>query len=141
MASPSREDYLEAIWILARDHGYARVSDVAKRLGISVASVSKMVRRLDEAGYLRYERYRGLALTPHGEGAGRRLAARHALLEDFLRLLGVADAARVYETVEGIEHYVDADTLFGIETLLGLAAAHPEWWARYQENLARRHAP
>ena len=147
MASPSREDYLEAIWILTRDRGTARVSDIAARLHLSVASASKMVRRLDEDGLLKYERYRGLTLTPLGEGRGRSLAARHDVLERFLQQLGLHDAVHIHDIVEGIEHFMDAEALAAIEALLDLAQRDPAWWEHFSAhqrrgaNLRPGHAP
>ncbi len=112
----------------------ARVSDIAARLHLSVASASKMVRRLDEDGLLKYERYRGLTLTPLGERRGRLLAARHDTLERFLTHLGLGDPARVRDIVEGIEHYMDPEALTAIEALLDLAKADPAWWQRFERH-------
>ncbi len=138
MASPSREDYLEAIWILTRDQGFARVSDIAHRLQLSVGSASKMVRRLAADDLVQYERYRGIRLTVLGEGQGRLLAARHDVLERFLACLGLTDARRVHDTVEGIEHYMDPEALFAIDALVDLARANPEWWRHFEEHLQHR---
>ena len=52
MSTPSQEDYVEAIWLLTQEKGYARVTDIAERLHISQASVSKMLRRLNAEGLL-----------------------------------------------------------------------------------------
>lgn len=138
MASPSREDYMEAIWILTREHGVTRVSDIAQRLGLSLASASKMVQRLDHDGMVRYERYRGVTLTPAGEGRGQSLAARHAVLERLLVSLGLTDPTRIHDTVEGIEHYMEGEALQAVEALVELTHHDPAWWRRYQEYLAER---
>jgi Mn-dependent DtxR family transcriptional regulator len=138
MASPSREDYLEAIWILTRDQGFTRVSDIAHRLQLSVGSASKMVRRLAADDLVQYERYRGIRLTALGEAQGRLLAARHAVLERFLACLGVHDLRRVHDTVEGIEHYMDPQALLAIDALVDLATSHPEWWHHFEEHLQNR---
>jgi len=60
------EDYLERIMELMDEKGYARVVDIAARLGISQASVTNMVQKLDAEGLIKYEKYRGLVLTPSG---------------------------------------------------------------------------
>jgi Mn-dependent DtxR family transcriptional regulator len=132
MATPSREDYIEAIWRLTQEKGYARVSDIAERLGLAPASVSRMVRRLTEEGVLTHERYRGLALTPEGRRRGRLLLARHRLLERFLGLLGMTDRQSIYRTVEGIEHHLGPDALAVIEQLLRYSEQHPEWWQAFR---------
>ena len=65
--SSAVEDYLERILELINSKGYARVVDIATSLNISQASVSNMIQRLDGEGLLKYEKYRGLVLTPAGE--------------------------------------------------------------------------
>ncbi len=138
MATPNQEDYLEAIWFITQEKGYARVTDIAERLNISQASVSKMLRRLKADGLLEVERYRGLSLTPYGESQGQRLLARHRILERFLEQLGVSDPAVAYHDVEGIEHYVSAETLERLSALIQYIDQHPEWWDAMIHNLPSR---
>jgi Mn-dependent DtxR family transcriptional regulator len=140
MASPSQEDYIEAIWVLIEAKGYARVSAIADRLGISPASVSKMVRRLHAAGLVIYERYRGLDLTPAGREAGQRLLARHRILEAFLQQLGLTDRAEILRTVEGVEHHFGPEALRRLDLLVRLGWQDPEWWQRYR-HVADAAAP
>src|SRR5205809_6882674 len=90
-SSSAVEDYLERILELINTKGYARVVDIAHGLKISQASVTNMVQRLDAEGLLKYEKYRGLALTTAGESLARNITRRHQLLSDFLKLLGLDD--------------------------------------------------
>src|ERR1700751_5901117 len=114
--STAVEDYLERILELINTKGYARVVDIASNLGISQASVTNMVQRLDGDGLLNYEKYRGLVLTTAGQTLARNIARRHQLLTDFLKLLGLDD--RVIEhDVEGMEHHISPSTLRAIERL------------------------
>lgn len=110
MPTPSMEDYIEQIYILIQDKGYARVSDIAEALNVHPSSVTKMVQKLDRSEYLIYEKYRGLVLTPKGKKVGKRLLDRHELLEDFLRIIGVSEEI-IYDDVEGIEHHLSWETL------------------------------
>ncbi|REJ35080.1 MAG: transcriptional regulator MntR, partial [Bacillota bacterium] len=84
----SMEDYLETIYELIQEKGYARVSDIAAALDLQPSSVTRMVQKLDEQNYVVYERYRGLVLTAKGEQIGRQMRRRHRTLEQFLRLAG-----------------------------------------------------
>lgn len=129
--TPSQEDYVEAIWSLIRNKGYARVSDIADRLGINSASVSKMLRKLDDDGILVYEKYRGLNLTPEGFSRGQMLYERHQLLEAFLGYLGMTDQTDIHQTVEGIEHHFSSDALTQIETLVRFIQEKPSWWQEF----------
>ncbi|RKQ88755.1 transcriptional regulator MntR [Brockia lithotrophica] len=136
MRTPSMEDYLEAIFNLIREKGYARVADVAELLGVHPSSVTKMVQKLDEHEYVKYERYRGFVLTSKGKKLGRRLADRHELLEEFLQRLGVPDSA-VARDVEGMEHHVSPETLDALGDLLRFFAEHPEVYAEFLAFRAR----
>jgi Mn-dependent DtxR family transcriptional regulator len=117
MPTPSMEDYLENIYKLIDQKGYARVSDIAEALEVHPSSVTKMVQKLDQNQYLVYEKYRGLMLTAKGKKMGKRLVRRHELLEQFLRLIGVKEEF-VYEDVEGIEHHLSWNSITCIENLV-----------------------
>ncbi|WP_226582959.1 transcriptional regulator MntR [Halobacillus litoralis] len=117
MPTPSMEDYIEQIYILIEDKGYARVSDIAENLEVHPSSVTKMVQKLDRDQYLNYEKYRGLILTPKGKKVGKRLVYRHELLEQFLELIGV-DQENIYEDVEGIEHHMSWNSIDRIGDLV-----------------------
>jgi len=138
MPTPSIEDYLERIYELVEEKGYARVSDIASSLDVQPSSVTRMVQRLDTQQYLIYEKYRGLTLTPKGLELGRRIKERHALLAEFLRLLGVKEAD-VQRDVEGIEHHVSQSTVEAIEDLL-FVQLHPEWRSAFLEFRAQQAA-
>lgn len=117
MATPSMEDYLERIYKLIDEKGYARVSDIAEGLEVHPSSVTKMIQKLDKDNYLVYEKYRGLVLTTKGKKMGKRLVDRHHLLEDFLSVIGVQEE-NIYQDVEGIEHHLSWDSITCIETLV-----------------------
>jgi Mn-dependent DtxR family transcriptional regulator len=114
--SSAMEDYLERILELINTKGYARVVDIAQGLKISQASVTNMIQRLDAEGLLKYEKYRGLALTTAGEALAQNITRRHQLLTDFLKLLGL-DEEVIYHDVEGMEHHISPPTLRAIEAL------------------------
>lgn len=117
MATPSMEDYLERIYKLIDEKGYARVSDIAEGLEVHPSSVTKMIQKLDKDQYLIYEKYRGLIMTPKGKKMGKRLMERHQLLENFLSVIGVQEEF-IYGDVEGIEHHLSSDSITCIETLV-----------------------
>jgi Mn-dependent DtxR family transcriptional regulator len=123
-SSAAVEDYLERILELIDSKGYARVVDIASGLKISQASVTNMVQRLGAEGLLKYEKYRGLVLTPAGEKLARQIADRHRLLTDFLKLLGLKDRV-IYHDVEGMEHHISPSTLRAIGGLTALLRRRP----------------
>ncbi|MFD1773085.1 transcriptional regulator MntR [Paenibacillus rhizophilus] len=117
MPTPSMEDYLERIYKLIDEKGYARVSDIAEGLEVHPSSVTKMIQKLDKDEYLIYEKYRGLVLTTKGKKVGKRLVDRHKLLEEFLAIIGVQEQ-NIYRDVEGIEHHLSWDSITCIESLV-----------------------
>lgn len=125
MATPTMEDYLECIYKLIEQKGYARTSDIAEVLQVHPSSATKMIQKLDKDQYLIYEKYRGLVLTPNGRKIGKRLLKRHQLLEELLRMIGV-DEKNIYNDVEGIEHHLSWDSVTCIEALVAFFQRDPQ---------------
>lgn len=126
------EDYLERIYSLIKEKGYARVSDIAEALQVSPSTVTRMVQKLDEQDLLDYERYRGLALTQEGERVGRSIHKRHKALEEFLHLLGVHDRETVERDIEGIEHHLSSETLNHLTQLVEFFQGNPDILTKLQ---------
>lgn len=108
--SQSAEDYLERIHELIEAKGYARVVDIASSLKVRQASVTAMVQKLGRAGFVKYEKYRGLILTDEGREVARKIQNRHATLSRFFSLFGL-DAETQRADIEGIEHHLSPATL------------------------------
>lgn len=109
-ASPAVEDYLEQIHQLIESKGYARAVEVADKLGVAQASVSNMLQKLDQDGFVVREKYRGVTLTDHGRAVAERIVARHELLTRLLRAFEL-DEEIIYRDVEGMEHHISRPTL------------------------------
>jgi len=114
--SVAMDDYLEQILHLIEEKGYARAVDVSKNLGISQASVTNMLQRLDAEGLVKHEKYRGTVLTEEGLRIAKAIVERHETLTRFLRLFGI-DEETIYHDVEGMEHHVSRPTLNVIRAL------------------------
>ncbi len=116
--SQSAEDYLERIHELIEEKGYARVVDIASSLRVKQASVTSMVQKLGELGYLNYVKYRGLILTEKGRAVACNIHKRHETLSRFFSIFGL-DADTQKRDIEGIEHHLSPDT---VEIFADLAA-------------------
>jgi DtxR family manganese transport transcriptional regulator len=104
------EDYVELIADLLTSSGEARPTDIARRLGVSHATAIKTISRLKRAGLATSRPYRGVFLTEKGRELAERSHARHRLVVDLLRAVGVpAEAAE--SDAEGMEHHVSDVTL------------------------------
>ena len=120
----SMEDYLECIFGLESTKGYARVSDVAEALGLNRASTSIMVKRLGKLGYLRYEPYRGFALTPEGRRVAEKIRKRHAMLADLFQLMGLNHREHLSD-IEGLEHHLSERAFRRFAELAAHLRRHP----------------
>ena len=104
------EDYVELIADLLREEGEARSVDIARRMGISQATVTATVGRLQRDGLIETKPYRGLFLTAAGQEMAAAAKARHELLVRFLIAVGL-DPKTAEEDAEGLEHHASDKAL------------------------------
>lgn len=104
------EDYVEMIADLIEERGEARVVDLAAAFGVTHATVNKTIARLNKEGLVTNEKYRSLFLTEKGMKLAESCKARHEVVVNFLKSIGVS--ARTAELdAEGVEHHISAETL------------------------------
>jgi len=132
------EDYIEMMYRLSPAKKYVRMGELARALNVSPPSVTRMVQRLANDGYVTYQRYGLLELTALGKKTGQRLLERHHLIEDFLKLLGVGENA--LKDTELIEHIVSDEMVSRIEAFVRYAEANPGW-AAWLSDEDRRGQP
>lgn len=82
--SRSEEDYLKAIYGLSESGDPASTSAIATVLDIQPASVTGMVKRMAEGGFLEHIPYKGVRLTDRGAREALRVLRRHRILETYL---------------------------------------------------------
>lgn len=100
----SVEDYLKAIYLLSERGEPASTSAVAEALDIQPASVSGMVKRLAESGYVEHAPYRGMRLTDAGTREALRIVRRHRVIETYLNLRLGYSWEEVHIEAERLEH-------------------------------------
>jgi len=106
----SMEDYLEMIY---RNKDNVHVNDIASKLNVKPSSVSKMINKLKECGYIDSIKYGSITLTKEGIEIGKFLLWRHNVLVKFFKKLNKKNY--LLEQVEKIEHFIDFDTLKNME--------------------------
>ena len=119
--STSVGNYLKAMWESAEE-GTVSTKEVADRLSLSKASVTKMFARLREKGLVEYEPYQGASLTEEGLSEALRLVRRHRLIETFLLDRLGYSWEDVHEEAEQLEHAVSDRFTERLAEVLG----HPE---------------
>lgn len=108
--SDAVQDYSKAIYSLhGRSEEPVSTSALAERLGVSAASASAMVKRLESMGLARHERYHGAELTAAGERVALEVIRHHRLVELYLaEALGMS-WDRVHEEAEKLEHAISPE--------------------------------
>jgi DtxR family Mn-dependent transcriptional regulator len=117
------EDYAKAIYALETRGEGAAVSTnaIAERLGVTAASASNMVKKLDTLGLVRHVPYRGVQLTSDGVKVALEVIRHHRLLELYLaETLGVP-WDRVHDEAEVLEHVLSEE----LEELIAAKLGHP----------------
>ncbi|PAW84844.1 MAG: transcriptional regulator [Pedosphaera sp. Tous-C6FEB] len=132
----SAEDYLERIQELMEGKGYARVVDIASSLKVKQASVTSMVQKLAEQGYIHYEKYRGLILTDKGRAVAQRIQQRHATLSRFFSLFGL-DAETQQADIEGIEHHLSPATVACLADLAEFFETNPAVLEKFSKSRSK----
>jgi Mn-dependent DtxR family transcriptional regulator len=92
-----------------------------------------MLNKLREEQFIVHEKYGGIVLTEKGSSMADAIRQRHGLLVNFLRLLG-ADETRAQKDTEGLEHYIDTQTLGLLARLVEYASRNPQWWNQFQKR-------
>ena len=116
--SETAEDYVELIDDLIKATGEARVVDVAARMGVSHATVNRILARLAKEGLVSTQPYRSIFLTDAGTDLAQESRERHRIVVEFLCALGI-DEATAERDAEGIEHYVSAETITAFQQWAG----------------------
>jgi DtxR family Mn-dependent transcriptional regulator len=116
------EDYAKAIYAISqRREGPVLNGEVAERLGVTPATATSMLKRLDEIGLVEHTPYRGVTLTGAGEKVALEVIRHHRLIEAYLsEALGMPDD-RVHAEAEVLEHYISED----LELLMAAKLGEP----------------
>src|SRR5258708_5464505 len=123
--SSAVQDYLKAIHRLGGADQPVSTADIAGRLKIKSPSVSGMLKRLAEEGWVEHESGRGVRLTEKGLRESRRVVRRHRLLELVLHKVLGLDWSEVDEEAEALEHAVSNRLEQAIAAYLGQPGEDP----------------
>ncbi len=107
----SLEDYLEVIYLLSKERGRVRITDIAGKLDVKKPSVVSAIRRLEAKGLVFHERYGHVELTESGKSLAEKIYYRHSMLLKFFRdFLGV-DEKEAERDACLMEHYLGEVTV------------------------------
>lgn len=119
MISPSVEDYIKTIYAVQAEMKNVTTQEVALRLHISPAAVSKMLKRLTELCLITHAPYHGMRLTETGEKMALEIIRHHRLLEVYLMQALGYSWDEVHQEAERLEHHISEEFEERIDALLG----------------------
>ena len=117
------EDYLEMAYRLCLEEKCTRINRLSGRLHVRPSSASKMVSKLVQLGYLRYDSFENVLLTDEGRITGDYLLQRHNTLERFFTMLR---SPRPLEEAELVEHMLGDLTVLEIKVLMEFFIQNPD---------------
>jgi DtxR family Mn-dependent transcriptional regulator len=122
MSRRSVEDYLKAIYDLSQTKQPVSTTDISRTLKVAPASVTEMLKKLAEKGYITHSPYHGTRLTTNGRRTAENIVRKHRLLERFLHDVLKVDKTQVHDQACGMEHSLSDDAAESLCRFL----RHPE---------------
>ncbi|MEA4917414.1 metal-dependent transcriptional regulator [Proteiniphilum sp.] len=111
MIFQTKENYLKNIYMIDEETGVISLSQLARRLHVSVPTVNSMVKKLDDDGYVIYEKYQPVRLTDKGKKEAALIVRKHRIIEMFLVEKMNFGWEEVHDIAEQIEH-VNSEIFF-----------------------------
>src|SRR4030042_2732155 len=108
--STSTEEYLEAYHKLTSENEPASTTAISKRLNIAPASVTEMMHKLANEGYINYSPYQGVTLKPKGYRIAEKMTRKHRLLERFLHDVLKIGKDKIHKEACEMEHPLSDET-------------------------------
>lgn len=135
------EDYLRVLYEIVTKKGYARIKDVARELNVQPSSAVEMMRKLDRKGYVKYERYGGITLTPLGKEIAEAVKRRHETFKKFLEIILVPEEIALKDA-HVLEHRLDPKTILQFTRFVDFITSstitkHPQFVQRWIEQFKR----
>ena len=142
--SESVDDYLKAILELSGAEELRVTSNaLAERLGVRPASVTGMLQRLssEHPSFVRYEKHRGVRLSPVGKNRALEVVRHHRLIERFLHDVLDYPWDEVHEEAERLEHFISEKLEDRIAAKLGDPETDPHGHLIPEKNGVVRSRP
>jgi DtxR family Mn-dependent transcriptional regulator len=119
MITSTEENYLKAIYKIAeKEKKSASTSSISKNMKTTAASVTDMLRKLSEKGWINYEKYKGVTLTSEGAKITTNLIRRHRLWEVFLVNKLRFSWHQVHDLAEELEHIHSPELVSRLDAFL-----------------------
>lgn len=135
------EDYLRAVYEIIEQKGYARIKDISRELGVRPSSVVEMMRKLHDRGFVVYEKYGSITLTPQGREVAEAVEMRHNTFKKFLEIILVPEDVAAKDA-HVLEHRLDSKTILQFTRFVefitrAIATDRPKFMGRWVEQFRK----
>jgi DtxR family Mn-dependent transcriptional regulator len=132
------EDYLRAVYEIVQQKGYARTKDISKELNVQQPTVVEMMTKLHKRGFVIYEKYGCISLTPQGKDIVKVVKKRHDTFQKFLKLISVPEDI-ASKDADVLEHLLHPETILQFTRFVDFighasATGHPKFVGRWMEQ-------
>jgi DtxR family Mn-dependent transcriptional regulator len=125
MPTQTKENYLKAVYFLNQKQADISITALASLMNVSKPTANSMVKKMEEKGWLVYEKYKPLLLTKKGEEIGALIVRKHRLTEMFLSEVMGFGWEEVHDIAEEMEH-LNSEKLFDrMDEILGFPTVDP----------------
>ncbi len=111
MSTTVKENYLKALYFLDEQNSRINLTELSKQLGVSKPTANNMVKKLEEHGWVHYQKYKPVQLTEEGRRTAAQIIRKHRLTEMFLHQIMGFGWEEVHEIAEQVEH-IQSEKLF-----------------------------
>ena len=143
--TPNMEMYLKTIYEIADEGGQPRVKLIAKRLGVTMPSVTGAIENLQNKNLVEHTPYGDVRLTTRGRRIARQVKERHELIHRFLSNVLKLPAAMASRDACVLEHVVSPRTFERMSSFLQFTEAYPDFSTdlieKFEEWLAQNESP
>ena len=102
--SENIEEYLEVLYRNGSNGEQVSTTQLSKDLGIAPGSVTQMLKKLEDLGYISYTPYKGATLTDEGMKIAQKITRKHRILEKFLLDILKVKEENVHDQACEMEH-------------------------------------
>lgn len=111
MISKSSEEYLKNMYVLKKQNGNIRVTDIANKMNCTKPSVNKAIYNLKDEGLLNYESYGTIELTESGENLAKKILEAYDIVYLFLKDVLGLDEEEAKKEAEKIKMSITDETI------------------------------
>ena len=125
MATITIENYLKALYNLNQESSAISLTDLSKEMTVSAPTVNNMIKKLQDKGWVAYQKYKPIKLTKEGAIQAAAIIRKHRLTEMFLVKIMGFGWEEVHDIAEQIEHIKSDDFFDRMDELLGFPKIDP----------------